>query len=116
MKIRFQADADLNEDIVKGVVRREPLLEFRTANSAALQFRSDQEVLEIAATENRVLVSHDWKTMPRHFAAFITKRQSPGLIIIPQKLDVLTAIENMHLIWWATEPGDWLNRLLRLPL
>jgi hypothetical protein len=24
VKLRFQADADLNEDIVKGVIRREP--------------------------------------------------------------------------------------------
>lgn len=116
MTIRFQADADLNEDIVNGVVRREPLLEFRTAASAALRFRSDLEVLEIVALENRVLVSHDWKTMPRHFAAFIETNQSPGLIVIPQKLDLLTAIEDLHLIWLATDAADWINRVVRLPL
>ena len=30
MKIRFQADADLNEDIVSGVRRREPSVDFQT--------------------------------------------------------------------------------------
>jgi hypothetical protein len=31
VKIRFQADADLNEDIVTGVTRREPAVDFRTS-------------------------------------------------------------------------------------
>jgi hypothetical protein len=36
VKPRFQADADLNEDIVKGVLRREPGIDFQTATSAGL--------------------------------------------------------------------------------
>ena len=31
MKVRFQADADLNEDIVAGVQRRVPEIDFQTA-------------------------------------------------------------------------------------
>lgn len=116
MKIRFQADADLNEDIVKGVLRREPRVHFRTATSAGLQFRSDLEVLEIAALEDCILVSHDWKTMPKHFAAFVGTNQSPGLLIVPQKLDLLTAIEDLYLIWLGTDAADWINRVIRLPL
>jgi hypothetical protein len=34
VKVRFQADADFNEDIVKGVLRREPRVDFRTATAA----------------------------------------------------------------------------------
>lgn len=37
MKIRFQADADLRFPIVKGVKRREPVIDFRTANEAELE-------------------------------------------------------------------------------
>ena len=40
MKLRFQADADLNEDIVKGVLRREPGIDFRTATSEGLRANS----------------------------------------------------------------------------
>jgi len=70
VKPQFQADADLNEDIVKGVLRREPKVDFRTATSARLRGLSDLEVLTIAAEEGRILVSHDRKTMPRTFAQF----------------------------------------------
>jgi len=45
VKIRFQADADLNEDIVKGVLRREPGIDFRTAGAADFRHLSDLEVL-----------------------------------------------------------------------
>jgi hypothetical protein len=37
MKVRFQADSDLNEDIVTGVIRREPRIDFQTANEASLR-------------------------------------------------------------------------------
>ena len=37
MKVRFQADADLNEDIVSGVLRRVPEIDFQTANEAELE-------------------------------------------------------------------------------
>ncbi len=36
MKIKFQADADLNEDIVTGVLRRVPEIDFQTATEAGL--------------------------------------------------------------------------------
>ena len=71
MKIRFLADADLNHDVVKGVLRREPGIDFRTAASGELRGLSDRAVLALAASEGRILVSHDRKTMPRAFAEFV---------------------------------------------
>ena len=68
MKPRFQADADLDEDIVTGLLRREAYIDFQTAEAAGLRARVDPEVLHLAAREGRLLVSHDRKTMPLHFA------------------------------------------------
>ena len=34
MKVRFQADADLNEDTGSGLIRREPTIDFQTASEA----------------------------------------------------------------------------------
>jgi len=42
MKIRFQADADLNQVIVTGVRRREPTIDFQTALPTYLYDDSDQ--------------------------------------------------------------------------
>jgi hypothetical protein len=37
VKVRCQADADFNEDIVTGVLRRVPEIDFQTAHEAQLK-------------------------------------------------------------------------------
>jgi len=116
VRIRFQADADLNQLILLATVRREPAIDFQTAVAAGLMQLRDREVLAIAARERRVLVTHDQKTMPRHFADFITTETSTGLLVIPQHLSVAAAAEDLLLIWSATEADEWINRICFLPL
>lgn len=63
MRVRFQADADLNLAILLGLQRREPSIDFQTAVVADLANRHDLEVLEIAAAEGRLLVTHGARSM-----------------------------------------------------
>lgn len=115
MKIRYQADADLNEDIVTGVRRRAPEIDFQTAQEAQLENLEDSEVLTLAAQSGRILVTHDRRTMPAHFGRFIETQQSPGLFIISQRADLLLAIEELILIWMASEAEEYINSLRTLP-
>ena len=79
MKVRFQADADLNQTILLATIRREPAIDFQTATMAGLlSVLDDMQVLERTAREGRVLATHDRKTMPRHFSEFIAKESSSG--------------------------------------
>ena len=78
------ADADLNQGIVAGCLRKEPEMDFLSANNADLEGVPDPEVLALAAAQGRILVSHDFQTMPRHFGDFLRARvSSPGLILVP---------------------------------
>ncbi len=99
MTICFQADADLNQAIVAGVLRRDPSIDFQTANVLDLSGLTDLEVLLIAAQQGRVIVSHDQRTMPRYFAEFISTQTSAGLIIVLQSTPISTAIDNLLKIW-----------------
>jgi hypothetical protein len=76
----------------------------------------DSEVLSIAADSERILVSHDRKTMPAHMARFLESRSSPGVILVSQDLDVGAAIEDLLIIWAATDAEEWRNRLGFVPL
>jgi uncharacterized protein DUF5615 len=116
MKVSFQADADLNQIIVLATIRREPAIDFQMAVIAGLTGLDDVQVLERAAREGRVLVTHDRKTMPRYFSEFIAKQSSPGLLIVPQYLSVAAAVEDLILIWSATEAEEWVDRIGFLPL
>lgn len=73
MRVRYQADADINEIIVTITVRREPGVDFQTAGSAGIRGLADPEVLRVAARAGRLLVTHDQTTMPGHFGEFITR-------------------------------------------
>jgi hypothetical protein len=116
MKVRFQADADLKHAIVSATLRREPTIDFRSAPSADLAGRDDMEVLAIAAKEGRVLVSHDSRTMPGHFAEFISNRTSTGVVIASQRLGIAVVVEELLLIWSASDADEWVNRITHLPL
>lgn len=116
MRVRFQADADLNQIIVAAMLRREPSVDVRSASAAGLAGLPDPEVLRLAADDGRVLLTHDRTTMPRFFSEFIREHPSPGLIVIPQHLGLPLVVEELLLVWAATEPEEWRNRICFLPL
>jgi hypothetical protein len=116
VKIRFQADANFNEDIVAGVLRRLPEIDFQTANEAKLSRLSDPEVLAKAAAEGRILITHDRKTVPQHFGRFIQTHISPGVLVVSQKVEVLRIIEDLILIWFASDAEEYINSIRTLPL
>lgn len=116
MQVRFQADADLDFIILLALIRREPAIDFKTATEAGLAGRPDMDVLALASREGRVLVTHDQKTMPSHFANFIIREPSSGVVIVPQHLSITIAVEELLLIWGASDAEEWRNRISYLPL
>ena len=116
MKPRFLADLDLKRAIVSGVKRREPSVDFLSAQAAGLEGIEDPHVLAIAASEGRILVSHDFGTMPRHFRDFVSRQHSPGVFLISQALTIGSAVESLLEIWAASDSAEWENQLTYLPL
>ena len=49
------------------------------------------------------VVSHDVRTMPRYFQEFARRQSRPGLILIPQKLALSATIDELVLLWIASE-------------
>jgi hypothetical protein len=73
------------------------------------------DVLAFAAREGRILVSHDFQTMPRHFRQFSRNERSPGVLLIRQDLPIREAVESLVLIWEVSESDEWENRLCLVP-
>jgi hypothetical protein len=117
VSIRFQADNDLNRVIVAATFRREPAIDFQTAQSAQLDYVDDETVLRRAASEGRIPVTHDKKTMLKHFASFLAKgNSSPGvLLVIPQDVALRTVVDTLVLIWADDRPEDWENAVTVVP-
>jgi len=112
MKIRYQADNDLDQRIIDAVTRLVPESDFKPSPEAGFHTgTSDSEVLRIAAEDNRILVSHDLKTLPEHFGEFIEQAISPGVIIIRQEVAIRDAALWLQFFWEAAAPEDFKNTI-----
>jgi predicted nuclease of predicted toxin-antitoxin system len=90
-------------------------LDFLSANEANLQGVPDPEVLAFAAAENRILVTHDHQTMPGHFGDFLMRGgSSPDVFLVSQHAPIADAIEDLVLIWTASDANEWKDRIVNI--
>jgi predicted nuclease of predicted toxin-antitoxin system len=116
VSLRFLADADLNQAIVAGLLEREPALDFMTAAEADLRGRADPEVLEFAASQGRILVSHDTSTMPVHFSERMRSGgASPEVLLVRQRASVGQIVDALLMVWSDSSAGDWAGQIHYLP-
>jgi len=115
--IRFLADENLNNAIWQGVLRREPELNIVRAQDVGLSGKPDPAVLELAAVEGRILLTHDFRTIPAY--AYDRVRSGltmPGVIEIPSALPTGQVIEDLLLIALCSLADEWDGRVRYLPL
>ena len=112
----FSGGRRFQPQIIRGLRRCDAAIDFQDAVTGGVVGLPDTEVLAIAATVGRILVSHDRRTMPAHFAQFLLTRPSPGLIIVDQDLDIGRSIEELLLIWAATDITEWEDTIGYVPI
>lgn len=113
--ICFQADADLDRDIVVGVKDREPAIDFASAPERLVKL-PDPQVLELAASEGRILVTHDRRTMPLHLRRRLEEgKSSPGVFLVSQFESVGVVVEAILVVWAASNATEWKNQIFHLP-
>lgn len=99
---------------MNGLIRRQPEIDFALPQDTIPDGLADPEVLAVAASLRR---THDVRTMPKHFKDFVTRRRDcPGVIVVPGSMPVRQAIDEILLIWHASEAKEWANLFRRLPL
>jgi len=114
--VRFLADASLHEGIVSGCVRREPAIDFLSANDARLEGLTDPDVLALAAQQGRVVVTSDLKTMPKHFGDFLKAHgHCPGVFLVKQTTPLAAVIEELIIVWAASDSEEWKDRIVEIP-
>ena len=113
----FLSDEDFNRRIVRGLRRRLPRLDVVRVQDVGLIARPDTEVLEWAANENRVVLTHDVSTMSKHaFDRVNDKLTMSGVIEISQDVPIGEAIEELVLIAECSLENEWQNQVIYLPL
>ena len=117
MKIRFQADNDLRRQIVVAIRRHYPEIEIRSAQEADLDGLPDLAVLGMCANEGRILITHDVTTIGKSLRSLMDQSiSSPGVfVVVPQDAAISQVILAVFLIWSASSPEEWVNRVTKIP-
>jgi hypothetical protein len=115
--LRLAADENFNNDIVRGLLRREPGLDIVRIQDVGLSGADDPTVLEWAAQEGRVLLTHDVTTITRYAYERVKAGQSmPGVFEVSRAVPVGRAIEDILLLVECSLDGEWEGQVRYLPL
>lgn len=117
MTIRFIADENIDPDLVLGLPRRVEEFDIVRVQDVGLRTADDPTILQWAADEGRVLVTHDIRTVP-DFAheRVVAGLLMPGVFVVPTYMPIREAIDELTLIAAASVPHEWDNRVVYLPL
>lgn len=114
--IRFLADEDFDNRIVRGLLRRLPDLDLIRVQDTEAATKNDPAVLEWAFGENRVILSHDVNTMTYHFKQRLANgHSSPGILFIPQTFPMGLIIDELVLIAQYSLEGEYQNQMRFVP-
>jgi hypothetical protein len=111
------ADENFNNDILRGMLRRKPDLDIVRVQDVGLSNAEDDVILEWAAKEGRLLVTHDVTTVTNFaYERVRAARPMPGVIEVDDDLPIGQAIEELLLIVEYSEKGEWEGHVLYVPL
>jgi Domain of unknown function (DUF5615) len=114
---RLLIDENLDHRILRGLRLRLPDLDFVIVQNTDLKGAKDPALLAWAAEQNRILVTHDLKTIPKHayerveMGAFM-----PEVITVPDTLALGRAIAELVTIVESSGQHEWENLIIYLPL
>jgi hypothetical protein len=115
--LRLAIDENFNNDIVRGLLRRQPGLELKRVQDAGLAGVDDPTVLEWAASENRVLLTHDVRTMIDYaWQRVAAGKPMPGVFEISRAVPIGWAIEDILLLAECSLENEWSGQVRYLPL
>ena len=113
----FLADENLNGGVVRGLRRRMASFDLIRVQDVGLSGATDPQILDWAAREQRVLITHDVRTITRF--AYERVRMGlpmPGVVEVSPDLPIGQAIEGLILLAECSLEGEWEGQVRYLPL
>lgn len=115
--IRFLADENFNNRIIRGLRLKLPSLDIERVQDVGLQQADDPAILAWAADNDWALLTHDVRTM----TAYAQDRLDAGLpmagvLEAPRNLPIGQVIDDLVLITACSDSSEYAGQILYLPL
>lgn len=114
---RLLADENFNNDIVRALLRHLPELDIVRAQDTSVAGADDPTLLDWAAEQGRILLTHDVRTIPAFAYARVRAGQAmPGVIEVASSASIATVLSDLLLLIAATRDDEWANQAQFIPL
>lgn len=116
--LRLVTEANFNGRVYKGVLRRIPDLDIVRVEDVGLRTAVDPDILAWAASEDRILLTHDRDTIP----GFAYERVNAGLpmpgvfVIRNRQKQIGQMIEDILIPVYCSEQHEWRDQVQFLPI
>jgi hypothetical protein len=115
--IRFAADENFNNDILRGLGRLYPEIEISRIQDTDLYEGDDPVVLEWTVEQGLILLTHDVNTMTKYAYEQITADLPiPGIFISATHAPVGQIIDELAIIIGASDTSERQGKITFIPL
>jgi hypothetical protein len=115
--LRFLADENFNNNIVRGLLHRRPRLDVVRVQVIGLSGAPDPTVLAWAASEGRILLTHDVATITYYAYQRVRLGEGmPGVFEVSRKVSIGQAVEDLLLLAEYSLENEWEGQICYLPL
>src|SRR3990172_6916898 len=114
--LSFLADENFDHRILDGLLLRKAGLDVVSVQDAGMHGRKDPVVLDWAAQQGRIILTHDVSTLTAYaYERVRSGKRMPGVFEVTQKAAIGTIIEDILLIDECSQEGEWENKICYLP-
>lgn len=115
--LQFLSDENFHGQILRGLFRRQPNLDLVRVQDVGLREIDDPIILDWAATNDRIVLTHDRSTMSDFAYARLSRGEAmPGLFVVSNKMPIGQAIDELLIVATCSEQDEWKGVVLYLPL
>ena len=117
MPQRIVADENFNGAILRGLLRRQADLDIVRVQDVGMVGANDPRLLEWAASQGRILLTHDRATMPYYaYRRIAGGERMPGVFVGNDRSPIGLMIEEIFLMITCAKPSEWDGMIVYLPL
>ena|SRR5258706_10452903 len=114
----FLADENFHGPLITALMKRNPAVDLLRVQDVGLEGKDDPTILDWAALENRILLTHDRKTIPRFALDRVQKGlPMPGVWVIRRRsIPIQRIVDEILLFAECNLDGEWANQILFFPI
>ena len=115
--LRLVSDENFNNNIVRGLLRQKWDVDLVRVQDVGLSGADDRTILEWAAGQNRILLTHDVSTITKYaYERIETGQAMPGVFEVRRTAPIGPVIEDIVLLVECSLDQEWAGQIIYLPL